>query len=123
LTKGKNKFFFNLIYHMLFVSYCERALLIPKNSIIDEINYYMFSLILGEEMSYLSFNSSYSTNWDVNRLGDVHTPNLLNQITLSRLPNHTIKLKVGVPIMLLWNLDQYAWMCNGNESQLLITKG
>jgi len=44
----------------------------------------------------------------------------LNSLTMSGLPNHRIKLKIGVPIMLLKNLDQAEGLCNG--SRLIVTR-
>jgi len=43
-----------------------------------------------------------------------------DHIRTSGLPNHSIKLKVGAPIMLLRNLDQSEGLCNG--SRLIVTK-
>jgi len=56
----------------------------------------------------------------VNRPDDVHTPEFLNTATASGIPNHKIKLKVGVPIMLMRNLDPTAGLCNG--TRLIVTK-
>jgi len=42
-----------------------------------------------------------------NQAWEAFTPEFLNSIRTSRLPNHKIKLKVGSPIMLLRNIDQY----------------
>jgi len=51
---------------------------------------------------------------------DVHTPEFLITINVSGIPNHKIKLKVGVPVMLLRNLDPTAGLCNA--IRLIITK-
>ncbi|KEH21515.1 PIF1-like helicase [Medicago truncatula] len=56
----------------------------------------------------------------VNRPDDIHKPEFLNTINSSGLPNHKITLKVGVPIMLLRNLDITAGLCNG--TRLMVTK-
>jgi len=42
----------------------------------------------------------------------------LNDIKCSGIPNHRIKLKVGVPIMLLRNIDQANGLCNGTRLQV-----
>lgn len=83
----------------------DRAILTPKNVIVEEINDYILSLIPGEEMTYLSCDSPLTNPSMVNRPDDVHTPEFLNTINASGLPNHKIKLKVGVHVMLLRNLD------------------
>ena len=48
------------------------------------------------------------------------TSEFLNSLSMSGLPNHKIKLKIGVPIMLLRNLDQATGLCNG--SRLIVTR-
>ncbi|XP_047270422.1 ATP-dependent DNA helicase PIF1-like [Capsicum annuum] len=53
-------------------------------------------------------------------LEHVHTPKFLNSIKCSGIPNHSITLKVGVPVMLLRNIDQSSGLCNG--TRLIITK-
>ncbi|KAK7328215.1 hypothetical protein VNO77_22317 [Canavalia gladiata] len=54
------------------------------------------------------------------RADDIHTSKILNTINCSGLPNHEIKLKIGVPIILLRNIDQTSGMCNG--TRLVITQ-
>jgi ATP-dependent DNA helicase PIF1 len=79
------------------------------------------SLIPGEEKTYLSCDSPLSSNSMVNRPDDVHTLEFLNTITAFGIPNHKIKLKVGVPIiMLMRNLEPIAGLCNG--TRLIVTK-
>ncbi|XP_057440151.1 uncharacterized protein LOC130732039 [Lotus japonicus] len=39
----------------------------------------------------------------------------LNDLKCSGIPNHRIVLKVGVPIMLIQNIDQSAGLCNGTR--------
>jgi ATP-dependent DNA helicase PIF1 len=51
---------------------------------------------------------------------DVHTPEFLNTINSSGLPNHKLRLKVGVPIMLMRNINQSLVMCDG--TRLIVTK-
>lgn len=48
------------------------------------------------------------------------TPEFLSSLRTSGLPNHHIKLKVGVPVMLIRNIDQSEGLCNG--TRLIITK-
>jgi len=54
------------------------------------------------------------------RPNDIHTPEFLNIINASGLPNHKMKLKVDVPVMLLRNLDTIACLCN--KALLIITR-
>lgn len=48
------------------------------------------------------------------------TPEFLNSLRTSGLPNHKIILKIGTPIMLLRNLDQSEGLCNG--TRLIVTR-
>ena len=97
-----------------------RAILAPKNSIVDQINDYVLDLLPGEEKTYLSYDSPYSKNIDENSFDDIHTPEFLNTITTSGLPNHKLRLKVGVPVILLRNIDQKLGLYNG--TRLVITR-
>lgn len=38
-------------------------------------------------------------------MDDIHTPEFLNTIVASGLPPHELRLKVGIPLMLLRNID------------------
>ncbi|KAF7807163.1 uncharacterized protein G2W53_039324 [Senna tora] len=97
-----------------------RAILAPTNEIVERINDYMLALVPGEMKTFLSFDSPCTMGGDVDRIDDIHTSEFLNTITSSGLPKHELKLKVGVPVMLLRNIDQSTGLCNG--SQLLITQ-
>ncbi|RZB47105.1 hypothetical protein D0Y65_050939 [Glycine soja] len=48
------------------------------------------------------------------------TTEFLNSLTTSGLPNHSIKIKIGSPIMLLRNLDQIQGLCN--DTRLIVTR-
>ncbi|KAF1892184.1 hypothetical protein Lal_00036542 [Lupinus albus] len=69
----------------------------------------------GNEREYLSSDSiDRSESNDIEALQEL-TNEFLNSLKSSGLPNHKIKLKVGTPIMLLRNLDQYEGLCNGTR--------
>ncbi|KAF1895183.1 hypothetical protein Lal_00022682 [Lupinus albus] len=61
---------------------------------------------MGNEKEYLSSDpvDIFDTN-DIETF-NILTPEFLNSLATSQLPNHKIKLKVGTPVMLLRNLDQ-----------------
>jgi ATP-dependent DNA helicase PIF1 len=111
----------NLLQNMDDPSYFrERAILAPKNVIVDAINDYILDLIPGEEKIYFSYDSPCSGNSSVDTPDDVHTPEFLNTIVSSGLPNHRLRLKVGAPVMLMRNMLPNAGLCNG--TRLIITR-
>jgi ATP-dependent DNA helicase PIF1 len=44
----------------------------------------------------------------------------LNNLKFPGIPDHQLKLKVGLPVMLLHNINQAAGLCNG--TRMTITK-
>ena len=82
------------------------------NEVVEELNNYVVSCLHGEEQTYLSSDSickasSNIVDQDLLCLGE-----FLNTLTSPRLPNHKLKLKLGLPIMLIQNLNQNAGLCN-----------
>ncbi|XP_022003074.1 ATP-dependent DNA helicase pif1-like [Helianthus annuus] len=72
----------------------------------------------GEEREYLSSDSLCPTE-DVNATQQrIYSPDVLNGLKISGLPNHRLVLKVGVPVMLLRNIDQRNGLCNGTRLQV-----
>ncbi|XP_076889233.1 uncharacterized protein LOC143539929 [Bidens hawaiensis] len=47
------------------------------------------------------------------------SPDILNGIKASGLPNHKLVLKVGVPVMLPRNIDQKSGLCNGTRLKVV----
>ncbi|XP_045794388.1 ATP-dependent DNA helicase PIF1-like, partial [Trifolium pratense] len=81
---------------------------------------YMLDLIPGEEKTYLSYDTPLAQNVDGQTVDDVHTPEFFNTISTSELPNHKLRLKFRVHVMLLKNLNQKLGLCNG--TRLIITR-
>jgi len=103
------------------ISYFQnRAILAPKNSIVEQINDYVLNLIPREEKTYMSYDSPYSNIIDGDLVNDVHTLEFLNTIVTLGLPNHKLRLKVGVSVMLLRNIDTQLGLCN--VTRLIITR-
>jgi ATP-dependent DNA helicase PIF1 len=111
----------NLLDGMTDISYFQvKAILAPTNAIVDQINDYMLDLIPGEEKTYLSYDTPLTQNGNCDAVDDVNTSEFLNTINASGLPHHKIRLKIGVPIMLLRNIDLKLGLCNG--TRLTITR-
>ncbi|KAF7841731.1 uncharacterized protein G2W53_004029 [Senna tora] len=92
----------------------DRAILAPTLDDVATINNYMLSLLPGEEVIYLSFDSICIQN-NHSQVGQVYTTEFLNTISGSGLPYHQLKLKVGAPIMLMRNIDKSMGLCNGTR--------
>ncbi|XP_050915713.1 uncharacterized protein LOC127130792 [Lathyrus oleraceus] len=97
-----------------------RAILAGTIETVDIINQYVLGFIPGEEKEYLSSDSVDTFDGEGNETFDVLTPEFLNTLTTSGLPNHKIKLKIGTPIMLLQNIDQPEGLCSG--TRLIVTR-
>uniref|UniRef100_A0A0R0GF21 ATP-dependent DNA helicase n=1 Tax=Glycine max TaxID=3847 RepID=A0A0R0GF21_SOYBN len=126
-----------------------RAMLASTNEIMEEVNDYILCLIpamiaqltnlqnynvfniralcmltqinmIGQHMEYLSSDAIDKSE----SIGSFHfhsiTTEFLNSLTTSSLSSHSIKLKIGCPIMLLRNLDQTQGLCNGTK--LIVTR-
>jgi ATP-dependent DNA helicase PIF1 len=91
---------------------CERAILSPRNSSVDHINEQILERIPGDKKIYKSIDTVLDTE-DV-----VHYPQeFLNSLNPSGLPSHTLNIKVGIPIILLRNLNPPN-LCNGTRLQV-----
>ncbi|KAI3507904.1 hypothetical protein L1887_22900 [Cichorium endivia] len=98
----------------------DRAILAPKNEVVHEINDRLLSLFPGEEKEYLSSDSLCQSEFLQDSFNEaLYSPDVLNGLKVSRLPNHKLNLKVGIPAMLLRNIDQKNGLCNGTRLQVL----
>ncbi|RIA05806.1 hypothetical protein BRARA_K00008 [Brassica rapa] len=92
----------------------ERAILCPTNEDVNTINEYMLDKLDGEEKIYLSSDSIDPS--DVRSVNDEGLgPDFLNSIKVSGLPNHSIRLKIGCPVMVLRNIAPTEGLMNGTR--------
>ncbi|KAH1163076.1 hypothetical protein GYH30_001566 [Glycine max] len=77
-------------------------------------------MTLGEHMEYLSSDSVDKSDTIESCHFNSLTTEFLNSLATSGMPNHSIKLKIGSPIMLLRNLDQTQGLCN--DTRLIVTR-
>jgi hypothetical protein len=91
----------------------ERAILCPRNDTVNEINEYIMSKLQGEEVTYLSSDSV--CNASTNGLDSMYPMEFLNTLKFPGIPDHELKLKIGLPIMLLRNINQATGLCNGTR--------
>jgi ATP-dependent DNA helicase PIF1 len=97
----------------------ERGILCPTLDAVEQINEYVMSMIPGEDKEYLSCDRVCRSDANSEIEGDWFTPEFLNDIKCSGIPNHKLKVKVGCPVMLMRNTDQSAGLCNG--TRLIVT--
>ena len=71
------------------------------------------SQIKGEEVTYLSCDSVCAAT--TKGMEHMYTKEFLNTLRFPGMPNHELKLKVGLPVMLLRNINQSAGLCNGTR--------
>ncbi|XP_057427107.1 uncharacterized protein LOC130720473 [Lotus japonicus] len=95
--------------------FCDKAILAPTLEIVDTINQYVLSRAPGKEKVYLSSDSIVKVDEDVGIEANWITVEFLNSIKGSGLPDHKLCLKVGVPIMLMRNIDVARGLCNGTR--------
>jgi ATP-dependent DNA helicase PIF1 len=92
----------------------ERAILCPRNETVREINEHIMSQIQGEEVTYLSLDTVCKATTN-NRMENMCPTEFLNNLKFPGIPDHELKLKVGLPVMLLRNINQAAGLCNGTR--------
>ena len=98
----------------------DRAILGPTNEVVEELNDYINSSINGVEHEYLSSDYICKASLNVVDQDILYPIEFLNSLRFLGFPNHKLTLKVGLPIMLLRNLNQNEGLCN--EIRLIITK-
>ncbi|XP_075656237.1 uncharacterized protein LOC142626302 [Castanea sativa] len=98
----------------------ERAISAPRNEVVEDINDYMIDLINVDEETYLSSNSICKASTNILDQDVMYPTEFLNSLKFPGIPNHKLRLKVGLPIMLLRNLNQSVGLCNG--TRLLVTQ-
>ncbi|KAJ1701662.1 hypothetical protein LUZ63_001441 [Rhynchospora breviuscula] len=86
--------------------YQVRAIITPKNDAVTTLNETILKTIPGQQSDYLSYDTIQGCDNVVEDLHTMYPPDILNTITVGSLPCHKLTLKIGVPVMLLRNMDQ-----------------
>ncbi|XP_072058078.1 uncharacterized protein [Arachis hypogaea] len=95
-----------------------RTILAPTLDIVEEVNNHLMTIIPGGEKLYLSSDSICMDEGNMESQLDLYGPKLLNSINYSGLSPHKLILEVGVPVMLLRNINQSSGFCNGTRLQV-----
>ncbi len=96
--------------------YLNRCILTPLNKSVDEINTICLQKIKNEqEKTYVSLDSV-----GLDDCSSLFCQEFLNTRKFPGVPKHLLKLKTGIPIILLTNIDASQGLCNG--TRLIIHK-
>jgi ATP-dependent DNA helicase PIF1 len=96
------------------------SILAPKNTDVDEVNNAILESLSKDLHMYLNADSLAPTKEGASVVVGVSMDSLypvefLNTLQFSGIANHKLELKVGVPILLLCNLNQSIGLCNGTR--------
>ena len=89
----------------------ERAIIASRNDQVNQINEIALNKMAGDTQVFYSFDKNVETGQ--NR--DLLSVDTLNKLEVPGIPSHTLKLKVGAPVTLMWNLDPGSGHCNGTR--------
>ncbi|RYR48156.1 ATP-dependent DNA helicase PIF6-like [Arachis ipaensis] len=109
----------DILLHSSSVDYFKgRSILAPTLDVVTEVNNHVVPLIPGSERVYLS--SDTLINEDGHLESELYTMSTesLNALNCSGIPQHRLVLKIGVPVMLLRNIDQSNGLYNGTQMQV-----
>ncbi len=98
----------------------QRIILAPKILMLCEVNNAILESLSKELHMYLNTNSLTPIEEGASAAVGVSMDSLypvefLNTLQFSGIANHKLELKMGVPILLLRNLNQLIGLCNGTK--------
>jgi hypothetical protein len=93
----------------------QHAILAPTLEIVERVNNFVMDLMPREEKEYLICDTVLKCDEDVGIYRRWTTTDFLNDIKCYGMPNHKLHLKIGVPVMLLRNIDVSSGLCNGTR--------
>jgi hypothetical protein len=98
----------------------QRSILAPKIIDVDEVNNAILELLSEKSHTYLNANSLTPTKEGASvaigvSMDSLYPIEFLNTLQFNDIANHKLELKVGVPILLLHNLNQSIGLCNGTR--------
>lgn len=91
------------------------VILTPKNEDALQVNIEVLKRFPGEEGNYKSIDTPIDDNQD----GSLYPVEFINTLTPNNMPPNELRLKEGVPLMLLRNLDPSQGLANGTRFVVL----
>ena len=101
-------------------SFKNHAILCPTNNVTSVVNQQVLERVAGQSRTYLSADSIIRDPTSTIDEDEVYPVEFLNKISGTGLPPHTLTLKVGIPIMLLRNIDSKRGLTNGTRLQVKV---
>ncbi|WOG84951.1 hypothetical protein DCAR_0104137 [Daucus carota subsp. sativus] len=98
----------------------DRAILTPTNVIVGEVNSVIVDRIPGNMSSFFSIDTAEDYPGTAREQMACFPPEYLNALNIPGLPLHELKLKVGVVVMLMRNLNQTLGLCNGTRMMVTL---
>jgi ATP-dependent DNA helicase PIF1 len=95
----------------------ESAVLTPTNASAEKVNYLALDMLGGNSITLYSTDYLHD-DLDGSRSAMI-TTEFLNSLNVSGLPPHELKLREGVPIILLRNLNPRKGLCNGTRLKVV----
>ncbi|KAL7600854.1 hypothetical protein Lser_V15G25092 [Lactuca serriola] len=97
----------------------DKAILVPTNEEFDATNDYILGLMKDEGKTYMSSNSLCEIELPDFFEESIYSSVVLNDFKASRISNHKLTLKIGVPVMLLRNIEQTKGLCNDTRLHIV----
>ena len=96
--------------------FLERSILCARNTEVDGINAHVMNQFPGDSRIYSSIDKAVFQNRDQD---EDYPIEYLNSLEIPGIPTSQLKLKIGVPLMLLRNIDPAQGLCNGTRMKLM----
>ncbi|KAL7610476.1 hypothetical protein Lser_V15G14150 [Lactuca serriola] len=97
----------------------DKAILVPTNEEFDATNDCILGFMKDEGKTYISSNFLFEIELPDFFEESIYSSVVLNGFKASRISNHKLTLKIGVPVMLLCNIDQTKRLCNGTRLHIV----
>ncbi|KAG3095780.1 hypothetical protein PI125_g16174 [Phytophthora idaei] len=96
--------------------FAERVILTPKNADVLAINDMILDKLPGDAQEYRSVDTlDGDDELERQERNDLYPPVFLDTISLSGMPPHKLRLKIGTPVMLIRNINTKEGFCNGTR--------
>jgi hypothetical protein len=94
----------------------ERAILASTNNEVDILNNIALAQFPGDDINLLSADEILDED---ETLSEQYSVEFLNSMEFSGIPSHKLIVKLGVPLLLLRNIDPKKGLCNGTRVVLI----